>query len=159
MLMPKIVRLTLVIYLILLIETVLVFLAFYGFIEGNVGEWWSCDPEKGSPDDNAYFETEIIFNRWYLGEAGEPSPWLLKVFFTVNFPSAIVAWGIVRLLETFAPPFQDLCPLGLSRGTYTYGLTLLISLFQWFFIGHLIRWLVRRFTTASKRITSGPQNT
>ena len=134
--MARIVSLILAIYLVLFFGTVLTFLNAYGAFKGNVGDW-TCDPQR-----DGLLETRIILNRWYLDP--EREPWLFRAFFVLNVPSAVVAWGLFRVLERFAPPFQHLCPFGLSAGTYTYGLTLFFSPLQWLFAGHLLSLLLRR---------------
>lgn len=144
--MARIVRFTLVVYAVLLFGAILTFLSAYGAFHGNIGDW-TCNPHG-----HGLWEGRIVFNRWYIDPAQEP--WLFKVFFVLDLPSAITAWGIFRVLEKIAPPFQHLCPFGLSAGTYTYGLTLLLSPVQWFLMGRLFALLLRRRGMQQRRLTN-----
>src|SRR3989338_1568029 len=132
----SLVRAILLGYLLLLAGTAITFFSAFGGLRGNQTQS-VCDPYS-----NVGMGDQTILNRWYIER--ETRPWLLDTFMDANLTSVLVAWGTVRILERIAPPFQHICPFGFSPGTYTYGLTFLISPFQWLLIGYLLHRLRSR---------------
>lgn len=135
--MPKIVRVTMLAYLVLCIVFLFTFVGSYGGLHGNLPADYRAEPQS-----HPISVFRVVCNNWYLDP--ETEPLLVTAFMFANTPSVLLAWGVHAMLVKFLPAFQTPYPLGLSAGTYTYGLTLLLSPFQWLFVGYLIRAVLRR---------------
>lgn len=134
---PRVVRAILLGHLIFLIATLIISVNAFGGINGNV-------PYNLHEEPDALLESRIVLNRWYLDP--QRVPMILKIFMTLNLPSALVAWSFRRFLEMLFSSFQHAYPLGLSAGTYTHGLTFLLSPLQWLIVGYMLHWIARKRT-------------
>lgn len=141
--MPRIVRVTLIIWFTSFSFAMGTFLGAHGGFKGEIHYIFEYDYHAGE-------EENILFNRWYM-EARYKSilhfvrssyePRGVRFFVAINIPAYYagkVLYGILQIL----PQFRQKTPFGYSALSYHVLFMLLISPIQWFLLGKLLAWLL-----------------
>jgi hypothetical protein len=137
---PRITRLTLIFYVVLLAFAIGTFLEAHGGLKGERDDpLFRLDPH---PDDMEKF----LFNRWYVDADStvlREEPRGARLFVALNLPAYCIGSVVYQLLR-LVPEFRDQTPFGFSVLSYQVLLMLLLSPLQWLLIGHLLAWFLRR---------------
>ena len=84
---------------------------------------------------------QVFFNRWHFTPSQET--WVVQVFFYLNLPSFACGTWIAIPLVSLADPGVSF-PFGLSLLSYCFLAALPLTFVQWYWIGRLAEYLVKK---------------
>lgn len=121
----------------LLLLSAAIFISNHGGIIGDADIIDTENDVVSRPEDIG----NLMLNRWKLTPDSE-SP-LVKAYLYVNVIPLMISRQVFEVIGGYTCEFQKGYPFGLSYPSYTFMLSVPISLIFWYTLGMLIDWLIR----------------